>query len=159
MTREQIRAAVTDEIVLTCTLLGEAAGEPIEGQIAVACVIRNRVTADLGHDQKPDWWGEGYRGVCLKSWQFSCWWETSSNSDRVYALAQQLIDRQFIGATGMVPQLRWIAQGVIGGVILDRVKGADHYLTTALLKSSHAPAWSKAAPLTVVGAHTFFRLN
>lgn len=158
MTREEIRAALTDTVALTCTLYGEASGEPVEGQIAVACVIRNRVHLDLGNDAKPDWWGEGYRGVCLAKWQFSCWWETSPNSDRVYALAEQLLTRTLAMNVSVISQLRWVTEGIVGGAILDRTKRADHYLTTALLRSGQAPPWSKASPVCVVGAHTFFRL-
>lgn len=152
MTKEAIRAAVTDEIALTCTLLGESAGEPIEGQIAVACVVRNRVL-----HPSVAWWGRGYRGVCLARQQFSCWWEANSNSAQVYALAEAMLSRQPLG--GLVNELRWIAEGIIGDVIRDRTQYADHYLTTALWKSPHAPAWSKAKPVATIGHHTFFRLN
>jgi N-acetylmuramoyl-L-alanine amidase len=158
MTREQLRAALTDEIALTCTMLGEAASEPIEGQIAVACVIRNRVRTDLGKDGKDDWWGEGYRAVCLKRLQFSCWWEVNANTARVYATAEAMLARQPL--TGVLAQMRWIAEGVIGDVILDRTRGADHYLTTALLRSPAAPTWAKpSASVGAIGAHTFFRLG
>lgn len=158
MTREGIRLVLSDAIALTATLYGEASGEPIEGQIAVACVIRNRVRTDLGKDGRDDWWGEGYKAVCLKPSQFSCWWENSRNTDRVYAVAESLLTRQPV--TGVVAQLRWIVEGVTGDVILDRVKGADHYLTTALWRSPQCPKWAKdAAPVAVVGAHTFFQLG
>lgn len=159
MTRDQIRSSVSDLVALIATLYGEASGEPIEGQIAAACVIRNRVKADIRHDNLPDWWGEGYRGVCLKRLQFSCWWETNDNSDRVYALAERFITRQPVGA-GVVAQLQWVAEGIINDVILDRSKGADHYLTTALLRSSRAPIWARNRnPVAVIGAHSFFRLE
>ncbi len=176
--REEIRAALTDEAALVCTLLGEAANEPIEGQVAVGCTIRNRVRKDLGQDSKPDWWGEGYVGVCLKRLQFSCWWEHNGNTDRVYRVADAMIDWAAARAAGdstavlyslgaiepaLVPtldQLTWVAAGIVSGALLDRSKGADHYLTTALLHSAAAPAWAKTKPaVAVVGAHTFFRLS
>lgn len=158
MTREQLRAKLSDPIALTCTLLGEAANEPIEAQIAVACVVRNRVRLDIGRDGKPDWWGEGYTGVCLAKWQFSCWWEQNANSARVYAAAEAMLAHQPLG--GILDELRWIAEGIIGDIIRDRTQGADHYLTTALLRSPKAPAWAKNAnPVARIGAHTFFRLN
>jgi hypothetical protein len=56
---------LTDVQILALTLFGEARSEPIEGIVGVGCVIRNRVTAGL------DWWGEGYRGVCLAPYEFS----------------------------------------------------------------------------------------
>ena len=62
-----------DVDVLARTIWGEARGEGFAGQVAVGWAIRNRVEADLGNDGKPDWWGEGYVGVCKAPWQFSCW--------------------------------------------------------------------------------------
>lgn len=163
MRRDAIRAALTDEQALVCTLYGEAAGEPLQSQVAVACAIRNRVLADLGGDEKPDWWGEGYTGVCLKAWQFSCWWEDNANATRVYALAQALLARQPVGEPSLIAELRWVAAGVIGQQLRDITRGADHYLTTALYRTA-PPAWArlssghKRAPVCTLGAHVFFRL-
>ena len=50
------------------TLYGEARGEPIEGIVAVGCVIRNRVKFE----------GSFY-AVCLKPRQFSCWNQDDPN--------------------------------------------------------------------------------
>ena len=58
-----------DRDILARTLWGEARGESLAGQIAVAWTIRNRVND--GKDKS--WWGEGYAGVCQKPYQFSCW--------------------------------------------------------------------------------------
>lgn len=157
MTRDQIRAALTDPTALVCTLYGEARNEPIGAQIAVGCAIRNRVQADLGGDGKPDWWGETFKGVCLAKWQFSCWWETNANSDRVYALAEALIQKQPVGDASLIAELQWIAHGLIENQLRDHVNGADHYLTTALLRT-RPPTWVGAMrPVAVVGAHSFFR--
>ncbi len=164
MTREAIRAALTDEHALVCTLYGEAAGETLQSQVAVACVVRNRVLADLGGDKKPDWWGEGYVGVCLKAWQFSCWWEDNANATRVYALAEALIARQPVGEPSLIAELRWIAAGIIGQQIRDTTRGADHYVTSALYRAA-PPKWAllsngqKRAPVCAIGAHLFFRLS
>jgi spore germination cell wall hydrolase CwlJ-like protein len=49
-----------DRDILARTLWGEARGETLAGQIAVAWTIRNRVND--GKDKS--WWGEGYAGVC-----------------------------------------------------------------------------------------------
>jgi len=55
-------ATEKDRNILARTLWGEARGESLAGQVAVACVIRNRV-----NDAKDrSWWGEGYAGVCLE---------------------------------------------------------------------------------------------
>lgn len=154
MTREQIRAALTDQQALICTLFGEAAGEPIEGQVAVACVIRNRAT-------HPRWWGSGIKGVCLAPSQFSCWWERTQNTDRVYALADALIRRQ--GATSsrtVVSQLHWVAAGVLDDLLVDNTRSADHYLTDRLFRSAKCPPWARGkTPVARIGAHVFFRLE
>jgi N-acetylmuramoyl-L-alanine amidase len=162
MTREQIRKALTPYQVFVCTLIGEVLNEPLDGVLAVASTIRNRVKADLYADTKPDWWGEGYDGVCLKSWQFSCWWEDNANSDRVYTIALAYIEKK--EPTCIHPSrleaFEVIARLVMDNVIVDTSEGADHYLTTALLRSSKAPSWTKLKrPVKLAGAHTFFRLE
>ena len=48
--------------------MGEARGEDLIGQIAVAWTIRNRVN----DGKAKSWWVEGYAGVCQKPYQFSC---------------------------------------------------------------------------------------
>ena len=50
---------MSDLDTLARTLWAEARGEGVAGMEAVAAVIMNRVNADLGNDDKPDWWGEG----------------------------------------------------------------------------------------------------
>ena len=67
--RKVINATEKDRYILARTLWGEARGESLAGQIAVAWTIRNRV--DDGNTKS--WWGEGYAGVCQKPYQFSCW--------------------------------------------------------------------------------------
>lgn len=146
---------LTDRQALVATLYGEASNQGIAGQIGVACAIRNRVEMDL-HNERPDWWGEGFRGVCLAPAQFSCWWGQNGNVDRVYALAQALVDRQPVGPE--IAELAWIAEGILGGAIRDKTHGATHYLTTALYRSPARPQWaSKATFSCELGDHTFFR--
>ena len=59
---------MTDLEALTLTLYGEARGEPIEGLIGVAMVIRNRVRDKYRG-------AVNYEEVCLAPAQFSCWIE------------------------------------------------------------------------------------
>lgn len=155
MTREEIRGRVTDEQALTATVYGEAAGEPVEGIIAVACVIRNRATAKPAH-----WWGRGYRGVCLAPSQFSCWWEDNANATRVYALAEQLILAGPQGERSVVSEIRWIAAGVIAEQLRDVTRNSDHYLTARLFGGPDCPKWAAGrVPTTRIGGHAFFRLE
>ena len=53
----------------------------------------------------------------------------------------------------------YLAEGVTRGVVLDRVAGADHYLTTTLFRTK-PPTWANPAKVVaVVGGHTFLRLE
>lgn len=136
-----------DRDVLARTLWGEARGEGLAGQIAVAWTIRNRVDMDLHNDGKPDWWGEGYAGVCLKPWQFSCW----NKNDPNYAY---LSGAKPIPA-GQLPQARKAADIVIDGLQPDPTGGATHYYATTMPK---APAWAAKARQTLkLGHHVFFK--
>ncbi|MGH3756111.1 MAG: cell wall hydrolase, partial [Pseudonocardiaceae bacterium] len=71
-----MRAALPHDVkdweVMGRTLYGEARGEPFDGLVAVAWVIRNRA-------ESPRWWGRDVKGVCLHPLQFSCWNETDPN--------------------------------------------------------------------------------
>ncbi len=52
------------EVLLTMLVWGEARGEPDQGKLAVAEVVRNRV-------ERPRWWGKTWHEVMLKPYQFS----------------------------------------------------------------------------------------
>lgn len=58
--RKVMTATEKDRDILARTLWGEARGEGLAGQIAVAWTIRNRVN----EGRAKSWWGEGYAGVC-----------------------------------------------------------------------------------------------
>jgi N-acetylmuramoyl-L-alanine amidase len=132
-----------DRDILARTLWGEARGEGLAGQIAVAWTIRNRVE----DGKTKSWWGEGYAGVCLKPWQFSCWNENDPN----YAFlsgAKQFPPKQFA-------QAQRAADLVISGAEADITNGATHYYALTMPKP---PAWAaKAAQTLRLGNHVFFK--
>jgi N-acetylmuramoyl-L-alanine amidase len=136
-----------DQDILARTLWGEARGEGLAGQIAVAWSIRNRVEMDLHSDGKPDWWGEGYTDVCLKAWQFSCW----NKNDPNYP---------FLSGAKVIPaaqlaQAYKAADLVMSGATPDPTGGATHYYATTMPKP---PAWAAKAKQTLkLGHHVFFR--
>ena len=140
-------ATEKDLDILARTLWGEARGESLAGQIAVAWTIRNRVEMDLHNDGKPDWWGEGYAGICLKKYQFSCW----NKNDPNYAYlsgAKAIPFREFA-------QAQIAADQVIDGKVPDPTGGATHYYATTMPK---APAWAAKAKQTLkLGHHVFFK--
>src|SRR6185503_1533672 len=62
----EIKAKLTAAQVVAMTIWAEARAEPIEGEVAVGCVIRNRLL-------RPARFADTWAGVCLAKWQFSCW--------------------------------------------------------------------------------------
>lgn len=156
MTRVALRSALSDQNALLATLFGEARSEPIEGQIAVACVVRNRAA-------NPGWWGQDVRGVCLAKWQFSCWWEERvENTRKTYALAESLHTASIPVDEGTVlSQLLWVSSGVLGHMLLDRTGGADHYLTAAYYRDpAKCPTWARGrTPVAALGNHLFFHIG
>jgi N-acetylmuramoyl-L-alanine amidase len=143
MTTDDVRSLGPVSIV-ALTLWGEARGEPIEGRIGVACVIRNRVRAHT-------WFGDGYDGVCLAPQQFSCWNAADPNCRKLFVLAagrERWLDDPLLAET------LWIAEGVVTGRIGDRVGDATHYHAASMLVP---PAWTEGARrVGRVGGHLFF---
>ena len=129
--------------ILARTLWGEARGESLAGQIAVAWTIRNRVF----DGKAKSWWGEGYDGVCLKPWQFSCW----NKNDPNYA---------YLSGVKPIPGAQYVqalnaADQVMAGIVPDPTGGATHYYATTMPKP---PTWTKGAKQTLkLGQHVFFK--
>lgn len=136
-------ATERDRDILARTLWGEARGESLAGQIAVAWTIRNRVN----DGKTKSWWGEGYTGVCQKPYQFSCW----NKNDPNYAYlsgAKPIPFREFA-------QAQIAADQVMSGKVPDPTGGATHYYATTMQKP---PIWEKGAKQTLqLGRHIFFK--
>lgn len=131
-----------DREVLARTLWGEARGEGLAGQLAIAWTIRNRVF----DGKNKSWWGEGYAGVCLAKWQFSCW--NSNDPNYAYLSGAKPIP------VGQFKQAMEAANAVIDGTVEDMTGGATHYYATSMPKP---PAWIKGAKLTLaMGHHKFY---
>lgn len=129
--------------ILARTLWGEARGEGLSGQIAVAWTIRNRVFDGNARS----WWGEGYVGVCLKPYQFSCWNKSDSNFPYLSG-AKEIPSKQFA-------QAKRAADLVISGAEPDITGGATHYYASTMLKP---PVWAEQAKQTLrLGNHIFFK--
>lgn len=135
---------MSDKDVLARILWGESRGEPIEGQVAVACVVMNRVNIDLGNDGKPDWWGEGVKGVCLKAWQFSCVNDNDPNS-------QKLLDPPH--ESDIFNRCLTIAELAIKGLLKDPTNGSTHYFSDSI----PMPSWVKGMRFrSKIGRHSFY---
>ena len=137
-------AGVTAEAweIAARTVYGEARGEPFEGQVAVAWVIRNRA-------ERPGWWGRDVGQVCLKPSQFSCWLANDPNRDVITSVnPDNPVYRRCLG----------IAALVLSGDLEDPTEASTHYLTVDRPEWAVAwpPKWARDMRKTVViGGHQF----
>lgn len=147
--------------ILALTIYGEARGEPHEGKVGVAWSVRNRTTADLWNDDRDDWWGEGIAGVCLRSWQYSCWNRPNQPQSQRERLERFLVGNDVMRGI-LKPNARadddleacWrVASAVLGGHEPDPTCGSTHYY----LEGSPEPAWARGKTSAVkLGRHLFF---
>jgi hypothetical protein len=125
-------------------LWGECRGEPYEGTLAVACVVRNRVLDGKFGDKdiKNPW-----VAVMLKKEQFSCFIGTYSTSPIFLPLEHD--------GSEVWSRCYGIASEIMNGVeVIDPSKGALFYINPKL---AH-PSWLSSMVKTVsIGKHTFYR--
>lgn len=149
---DDIVAALNDPQIVALTLYGETRGEAVEGQVAVGCVIRNRVR--LGR------WGPTYARVCLAPWQFSCWTPQGGRENHAVVMkaAETLARSTTLPDDTLLRQCIWVAQGIIGDWIRDQVKGATHYYSpSAMVPAGAVPKWAVGhSPVVEKGRHLFF---
>jgi N-acetylmuramoyl-L-alanine amidase len=128
---------------------GEARAEPVEGRIAVACVVRNRVQDPKGR------YGRDYKGVCLRRYQFSCW--IPQGGEKNYQAVQAAARSLMAGRNGPVlEECCYLAAGVIMGRVLDNTRDATHYLTRTLY-ATKPPSWTAGlSPCAQISEHIFF---
>lgn len=114
----------------------EASGEPREGKIAVAAVIRNRVAAT----HLDDTWDD----VIERKWAFS---SMTAPGDATLVRWPHDGDVSWIDAMN-------VAQGIFDGSIADNTQGATMYANLAVC----SPSWdfSKLKQTVKIGNHTFF---
>lgn len=155
MTEPEIRAALTPIQVLACTMWGEARGDQKQGgssleeRVAVGCVIRNRL-------RTPNRYGDTYRDVCLAPRQFSCWNLGGSNHEALIRVAYRLVTGQPT-MDDVLDETRYLAEGIVQGVILDRVKQATHfYAPLAMKPPGRVPDWAEGKIPVIVGSQLFF---
>lgn len=128
-----------DEEIGSATIFLEASGEPPEGRRAVAWVIVNRLNSGR--------YPSSITGVCLQSFQFSCW----NTSD---------LDRQRLGKTSesdpiLLDSALALQEAQAGGT--DPTEGATLYYSASM---TTPPDWASAATFTVkIGSQLFYREN
>lgn len=135
--------------VLGLTIIGEARGEPIEGQVAVASVIRNRMQSDIRKYKT-------IKDVCLEPHQFSCWNYGDKNFDFIMVIAEKMLNKEPINDP-YIKQCMLIAEGIISWSILDNTKGKLHYIEENLFIHKR-PNWAKNVKPGQLkfGHHIFF---
>lgn len=153
MTTADIKELLTDRQATGLTIFGEARNESVLGQIAVGCVIRNRL-------ERPHRFGTSWRVVCLRKLQFSCWWEAggTANFAAVMAAAERLVSGFDPLPRSALAHALWVADGVMQAGTPDVTRGANHYCTAALLREA-PPGWTlpPARKVAEVGGHVFFQ--
>lgn len=145
-TLEPELAALNPSQLTVITLWGEARGEPIEGQVGVANVIRNRL---LRGD-----WGPSRTDV-IGAWaQFSCLWPSlgGKNFKAVLEAAERYAREGAFSPS--LRQLEWVEEGVFGERILDNTRGACHYFAAG----TTIPYWAVGSATYVgqLGRHLFY---
>lgn len=132
--------------IVGLTIIGEARGEPIHGQVAVGSVIRNRKRS-----------AASYTDICLAPKQFSCW----NKSDPNYPVLLELGEKLLEGSKVTDPYLKqciFVAKGIVDGDILDNTNGAVNYMRVELF-NSHTVNWaSNATNVSTKGNHIFFNV-
>lgn len=144
-----VLALLDERCILGLTIYGEARGEPIEGKIGVANVVRNRV-------RRKARFGESFRVVCLAEKQFSCWNDADPNRPLLLKLAAQLREDPF-PTDPVLRECLAVASLVITHQFQDNTHGADHYLTAAQF-ATDPPKWARTYPQVARrGIHLFFK--
>lgn len=126
---------LSESQILALTIIGEARGEPIEGQVAVGMVIRNRFYSQTKKYLT-------YHDVVLERYQFSCWNGDDPNRKVLEELAERMINNEPLGDAHM-RQCQVVAQAVIDWDFIDNVHGAKNYMTKSLFYSDKKPHWAK----------------
>jgi len=131
-----------DVDILARTIYGEARGEHVRGQEAVAAVVINRIRRARDRNGRY-WWGTTIETVCHKPWQFSCWNAGDPNRQKIASVSAR--NRTFRTC------LR-VARRAMTGALKDPTDGATHYHANAV-----NPPWARRrAPSAEIGGHLFY---
>lgn len=125
----------------TRTLWGECRGEPLEGQQAIAWVIRTRASWE-----PVAWWGRTVAEVVLKPKQFTCW--NFDCVERPKLIALEADDQEYLS-------LRAVVKAVMDGDVPDPTGGATHYE-----RIGAGARWAEGKQISaIIGKHAFYALG
>ncbi|KAK9882351.1 hypothetical protein WA026_020873 [Henosepilachna vigintioctopunctata] len=129
-------SALTDREIFAKTVYGEARGEPVEGQIWVAWVIKNRARAN-----KKYWGGSKIGDVCRHPYQFEPWngkTDIIITEPAVYKRIKTLTDQIYDDPPSQDP-----------------TDGSQYFHSTYMKKY---PSWVKNCKKTrTIGHHIFYK--
>ena len=134
-------SALSDVVLLALCIWGEARGESLEGQVAVAHVVLNRAITG-------GWWGDSVREVILKEYQFSAFAEGGPVLNR--------LRRE--GLAGPMSSHKWMTYRTVAGMVLagltvDPTDGATHFHARWM-----TPGWAALMDKTTsIGGHIFYK--
>jgi hypothetical protein len=148
---DDIFKSLTNLELLTLLLYGEARGEGLDGMLAVASVVMNRVAVGTG-SSRPCWWGKDIKSVILKPQQFSCFNEDDPNCELLEEFAQAW---EIVGeVTSPLRTAYWIAKGVLDKYLESNVSVATHYHANGMMV---IPEWARKMKMVCNrGNHVFY---
>ncbi|KAK9882350.1 hypothetical protein WA026_020872 [Henosepilachna vigintioctopunctata] len=131
-----LSAAMDDKEIFAKTVYAEARGEPVEGQIWVAWVIKNRAYANKSY-----WGGRRIGDVCRHRNQFESWNGKNDiviNEPSTYQRIKTLTDKIYSAPAHQDP-----------------TGGSDHFHSK---KMSKYPSWTKnCKQVKTIGKHIFYK--
>ena len=131
---------MTDVEALALTIWGEARGEPIEGLIGVAMVMRNRLATHYRG-------AKTYVDVCTAHAQFSAWTEEATQMQSEMA--------EFPHPDPVLRLCIQVAQATMAGTLADNTHAANHYYAD----TTPTPSWAKGGTILAhLGHHLFLNV-
>lgn len=145
------------EAVFALLLYGEVRSQGIQGRVAVAQVVRNRVlrTAKAKGQVVPS--QQTWMAVMLKPWAFSCF-DNDGGSDNYKAVTElaHLFKEEQPPKSLSLDEIAYIVHGTQLNVLRDPTRGATHYHVTRTLP----PTWAKDRRAIYTDAvHSFYLLD
>jgi len=154
----QVIDALGSTATVALTAWAEARGDWREGQSSV----EERIAVIWTIMRRSERRNQSVKEVCLAPKQFSCWAATDgeANHKAVMALARAIVSEKGV-SDALYLETRYLVEGVLCGVILDRTGGADHYYAPkAMIPRGRVPGWAKGkTPSARIGDQVFYNLE
>jgi N-acetylmuramoyl-L-alanine amidase len=143
-------SSISSYEIVALTIYGEGRGEPIEGQIAIGCIIRNRV-----HEATIS---KGYKDICLAPLQFSCWNENDPNRKLLESIVTKMQGGFLSTDNTTDPVLRqciYVSKGIVDWDIMSNIGSSTNYMTKQLY-NANPPVWARELKVSsTIGKHVF----